>query len=253
MTKFYKQPPYTIIFRKNREGVPMQEFIYIGSEHSHDINHPQFGIIQRYWEHWLDGKDSSNCIALIEGGTFDPSQSLEDATYENAERGFLAWKAKQENMQFDSPEPDDKQEIQHLLQEFSKEEIFHYYFIRDVVQWYWIDSRPDFHEHFGFIPRMPERYGIENYELTLEKLKDIHKDITGQEFDPEDIYFLKRLGSSSYDKAITNKIAARSVAFRDQHIVEEIEKHWNKGKNIFSVYGFSHVEEQEDRLKQLLQ
>ncbi len=252
MTKFHKQPPYIVIFRKNREGVSAQEFVYIGSEHSYDINHPQFGIIQRYWEHWLYGKDSNNCIALIEGGTFDPPQSLEDAMHENAERGFLAWKAEQENMQFTSPEPDYKQEMRHLLQAFSKEQIFHYYFIRSVVQWHRIDPRPDFREHFEFVPRMPERYGIENYELTLEKLVDIHKEITGREFDPEDVYFLRRLGSSYYDKAITNKVSARSMAFRDQHIVGEIEKYWDEGKSIFSVYGFYHVEEQEEQLKQLL-
>lgn len=251
MTKFYKQPPYIIIFRKKRSA-SVQEFIYIGSEHSHDIKHPQFGIVQRYWEHWLENKDKGNCVALHEGGTFDPPEVLEDATYQDAERGFLAWKAEQENMEYTSPEPDYKQEMRHLLQQFSKEQIFHYYFVRSVVQWNRLDPRPDFHEYFEFVSRMPERYGVDDYDLSIEKLKDIHKEITGRKFDSKDTHFLHRLGSPYHDKAITNEVSARSMVFRDQYITEEIKKYWDNGKNIFAVYGHSHVVEQEKQLKKIL-
>lgn len=252
MTKFYKQPPYITAFRKKRKNTSVQEFIYIGSEHSHDIKHPQFGIVQRYWERWLENKDKDNCVALHEGGAFDPSEGLENATYENAERGFLAWKAKQEDMQFDSPEPDYKQEMRHLLQEFSKEQIFHYYFIRNVVQWHRIDPRPDFREYFEFVSRMPKRYGVDDYDLTIERLKEIHKEITGYEFDPEDKDYAYKLSNPFLDLNITNKVSRKCSNFRDQHIIKEIKHYWDEGKSIFAVYGHSHVEEQEEHLKEIL-
>lgn len=253
MTKFYKQPPYITAFRRQTDNNLIQEFIYIGSEHNHDINHPQFGVIKRYFDAWLGGKDPANCIVLHEGGNMnDVQDSMKGAVYRDGERGYLVWLAHQHNINCASPEPESNQEMQYLRKTFDLGKIFHYYFVRMVAQWHRIDPRPNFEEYFDFVPHMPAKYGVEDYELTLGTIERIHRDITGREFDKEDVDFMRRLANPFLDVAVTNQVANACSYYRDKHIVEKIKDHWDVGKHIFAVYGFSHVERQEEQLKQIL-
>lgn len=248
-TKVYKQPPYILWFVKGQ-----QEFAYIGAMHCHDPEHPIFGIIELYWEEWVKGKTSKNAQVLVEGGTRLAGRSLKSTIQHDGEAGFLTYLAHKSGLPCATPEPDAMTEMNYLLKNFSREEILHYYFVRQVDQWHRTKKadRPEYAKYFSYLRKLPKLYGWDGYTLDTDKMEDIHAEIVGEPFDLGDAKLFSKLSDPYQKLAVTNKVSLKCGQFRDAHIVRRIKKYWDAGKNIFSVYGHSHLEVQEDDLRTLL-
>ncbi len=245
-TSFSKQPPYIIGFERGE-----QAFYYIGSFHAHDPEHPQFGILQLYWDEFVKNRKADTCIALVEGGERKVRQTLEEAVNKDGEAGWVAWQSGQAGVSCASPEPDEKQNTQILIKEFGRDAVLHYYFVRELAQWHRHDPLPDYEQYFSFVERWSRQYGL-NESLSLTDLETIHERITGERFDQSQAEYFYNLSNPHEHVAITNDVSRRCTSLRDEHIVAQIKKYWDEGKSIFAVYGFSHVIAQEDTLKRLL-
>lgn len=245
-TKFYKQPPYIIgLMRGN------QVFYYLGAFHTQQPDHPQFGIFRLYWDEFVKNSPAATCITLVEGGKRIAGDTLEATTSREGEAGWVTWHSQRANITCDSPEPDEKQNTKKLIEEFGRDAVLHYYFVRQLDQWHRHDPLPDYQQYFSFIERWPTRYGVDG-SLSIADLEQIHEKITGQTYDQSQANYFYELSNPHEKLAVTNEVSRRCTQLRDEYIVGQIKKYWDEGKSIFAVYGFSHVIDQEDELKRLL-
>jgi hypothetical protein len=246
ITGFSKQPPYIYGFERDA-----QAFYYIGSFHTHSPDHPLFGILRLYWDEFVKNRKAENCIALVEGGERKVSQTLEETVKNDGEAGWVAWQAKQAGITHTSPEPDQVENTRTLINQYGRDAVLHYYFVRELDQWHRHDPLPDYEQYFSFIEQWPQEYGLSE-PLSLTDLEAIHEKLTGKSFDRSQADYFHRLSSPHEHLAITNDVSLRCTKLRDEHVVGQIKHYWDEGKSIFAVYGFSHVIAQEDELKRLL-
>lgn len=161
--------------------------------------------------------------------------------------------AAQENIGTFSPEPDRQIEANHLLERFNREEVMHYYFARQVNQWNLMKRSEDLGSYLEkTLKRHSEFLNWDGFDFSLENMIRVHKEITGQEFDPENWEFFQALSDPRKNIAVTNKVCARSSRFRDSYIVSEILRLWKENKAIFIVYGRTHAIMQEPAIRKLL-
>ncbi len=233
-----------------------QVFSYVGVMHVHDPSHPLFGIVDIYWDQWIKGKrkTADNSIVLVEGGIRPVNGSRSDIITNHGEAGYLVYLADKAGLTCTSPEPKDKDEGEELLRYFSKEEILHYYFVRQIDQWYRTKEkdRPVYDTYFAYLTELPARYGWNDYQLDIKKMEKIYEDIMGVAFDITNARLFNKLSDPYQEVSVSNKVALKSGQFRDKYIVGQLKQYWDSGKSIFSVYGHSHIEVQEEELRRLL-
>jgi hypothetical protein len=245
-TEFYKQPPYIFGFERGK-----QAFYYIGSFHAHDPEHPQFGILRLYWDAFVQSREVSECITLVEGGERKVHQSLEETIKNEGEASWMVWHSQQAGVTHTSPEPDQIENTHTLIDEYGRDAVLHYYFVRELAQWHRNKPLPDYERYFSFVKQWPRQYGLSG-SLSLTELETIHEKITGQTFDRNQADYFYKLSDPHEQLTVTNNVSRRCTKLRDEHIIGQIKKYWDEGKSIFAVYGFSHVIDQEPELKRLL-
>jgi hypothetical protein len=233
-----------------------QILTYIGATHSRNPLDVQFEIIEKEWGSFLEVNSSSKLV-LVEGGLRPISLTKEGSIIENSEAGFVTFLAEQKNLEVMCPEPDRGEERKELLKYFTKEEIQYYYFARVLPSWFEKKKVKDISLH-----EQLEKYkqglkeGIDDswsgFDFSIEHMKIIHKNIFHEEFDENNIDFIKKVINPTTEYSIINKVARASSIYRDLSIVSSIVNQWEQGKSLFVVMGFAHAVIQEKALRQLL-
>lgn len=224
-----------------------KQFLFVlGTAHLYDITHPQFKFIQNKWKDFLKKTDKQDCIVLVEGGKRLVIKGLKEATSQAAEGGFITSLASKEDIDSTSPEPPDKYEVNKLLKKFTKDQIMFYYFSRLVVQWFNTGKLLRFRNYIQRYFDNYKRLLRWDYDFSIDHFIEIHDKRRGHKFDEEDCVHC--LYQFDFDiKDVENS----SVKIRDGYILNKILKLWAGGYNIFAVYGGTHTENWERRLKKL--
>lgn len=167
----------------------------------------------------------------------------------NGDAGFASYLAAKEEILIVSPEPDETEEVERLLREFSKEEIEYYYFARVGAQWNNLKEKPVFEEYIAkFLNEDRDKLGWKDFDFSLKHMIKIHDEKTGHVFDEEKCERCLRDSSNPF----YSPVSRGSSVIRDENIVREIKKYWDLGDSLFVVYGSAHAIVCERALKELL-
>jgi len=245
------QVPY--IYSLNNKG---QSLYYFGAKHVMDPKHPQFDYLHEQWLNFLDNKTKEEIIVVCEGEVNEKNLSnLDDAIKKHGESGAIVFWANQENIQTVRPEPTIEDDANELLKKFSKEEIFYFYIIRGIVSWQRKVEPGDFNVYIlKSVERYKNIFNWEDFDFSFDTtILNEHKKLFGKELDLNDKEFLRKIPVPVGNISIINEVARTSSQNRNFFILDNIEKLWNKGKNMFIVFGASHAIMQERAIREIVE
>ena len=240
--------PY--IFKYEKSG---QCIFYFGSKHSYDPNNDEFNMLEAFWRDFLIETKDKNRIAFEEGGRRPYIDNKNEAISKYGEMGYLVHLATNEKIELFSPEPPEPFRFSELLKTFPKEAIAFHDFARACSQWNSMVNKPDFDTYIdGFLSGDKRESGWIDFDFSIQNMAKIQKDLFGTELDKNDKKFFYDIINPTTKKTIINEISRfEDEEFRDNYILEQIEKYWNMGHNIFIVYGSSHAIRQEPAIRTL--
>jgi hypothetical protein len=102
-----------------------------------------------------------------------------------------------------------------------------------------------------FLKKLQDETGWNEFDFSMQHLKDIHTNIFNTAFDETDQNFFQSIVTPTNTNSVINRISRDMDVVRDTAIVQGILDEWNKGKSVFVVYGASHAVIQEKALKTL--
>ena len=242
--------PYTYSLEKTG-----QVLFYFGSEHKKDPTHPQFATLHQEWKRFLNKAQNKKSIVIYEGNVNENSlPSLEKAIEQFGESGAIVYLARQANVPYFRPEPTIGGESKELLEEYSKEEVAYLYMMRAIASWLRNSATEDFDEYVKrIVERNIKELGWPDFNFSFEStVVSTHKKIFDREFDIEDKNFIMRVANPMYNLSNINEIARTSSQIRNITILDCIRDYWEKGYNIFVVYGASHAVMQERALEDMI-
>jgi hypothetical protein len=224
-----------------------QRLLFCGSRHTSDPKDLQYQEMEELFKEFLISKNPKK-IVMSEGQVRAVEEmTLDEAILNHGDPGFTCWMALNHKIELISPEPDTGKEIAILVEKFGAAKTALYYFARQMHQWARSDFkvRPDWQEYAECLLKSYSSF-FPNFTMTIESLSDIFKQETGKVFSWAEIDTLYKISCP-----IPESVASRCSQFRDEFIFEAIEKHWNKGYDIFIVYGSGHAIVQEPALVKL--
>lgn len=218
---------------------------YFGAKHIFEPNNPQFGNIAQDFNLFLEGKNNALVIVLVEGAIPRTTAEIGQDIHETSERGFITHLAKNMDIKVECVEPDRIVEIKYLLEKFKPDEIEYYYYLRAIRDYFRsgrIQDKTTFEDytaqllnkHKQMFAVLPE---FANFDYSFKHMKQIHENITGEEFDVN-----KRLDvNPRRQDTIMGKIAHATSSFRDFCHIRKIEQCLIDGYSVFIVNGEDHA------------
>lgn len=248
------------IYDNNEKPVPYaierstvdQKVIFIGCQHTNDISSPQFTKLKEYWRKFVrETKDPR--ILLVEGGASSPHESEEKAISVSGEKGLVTYLAHQEDIEVASPEPPRKAEADKLANEFGRDSVMLYYFLRQIPQYHRMRSKREPIKKYmqKTLDSYSKRLEWVGFDFSYQHLVDIYQATFSANFDPNDRNRAHMLSDPTLDETVVNKVSRSSGRYRDAYIAVEIIKYWNEGKSIFAVFGSAHAYSLEPILEEL--
>ena len=227
---------------------------YFGCEHTRNPQNEQFGRIESFWSDFLNKTNKQNCLVLIESVPLPKiTGEREEIIKEYGERGFMVWLAEKEKIPPHYPEMLIGEEAEMLAKSFPKELVVYFYFIRSVQSWIRGNTPDDFE---AILERAAnacqQRISWQDVSYSVEDMKKIHEEIFGESLSLKNRKNIDRTPAPIYYDSIINEVARKSSRIRNIKILEEIERFWGEGKNIFILYGASHAVMQEKVIRSIV-
>lgn len=230
-----------------------QFLFYFGCEHTRDSQNGQFSKIEGFWSDFLNKTNKQNCLVFIESVPLPKIMGeREEIIKEYGERGFMVWLTEKEKIPFHHPEIRIGEEAEILAKSFPKKLIIYFFFIRSVQSWIRGNAPDDFE---AILERAAnacrQRISWQDVSCSVEDMKKIHEEIFGESLSLKNRKNIDRAPVPIYYDSIINEIARKSSHIRNVRVLEEIEKFWREGKNLFILYGASHAVMQEVAIKSI--
>ncbi len=223
--------------------------VFAGVRHSNDPSHGQWPIIEAKWQEFVAHKNDKKHL-FIEGGVGKIPSDVDRAIIERGDPGFIQHHAQEDDISFSAVEPDRQEEVEYLLNKFSREEMMAYYFARQVESWArgYKDSELDWRKYTqGSMDRYETFDALSDMDLSVDNLVNIYETVFGHSFDPENRSVLN--GESSPAK---NPVASACSSLRDAKLMEGILEKFQAGYDVFINYGSGHAIILEPALRELL-
>lgn len=238
--------PYVFKIQKDK-----QVLIYFGANHTNNKNDPMFSKLDDQWNEFLKNENKKKIVFLEGGHGKDKYIDLEQAIERHGEAGYVCHKANLQNIEIISPEPDTKYLMNQLANKYSKDKVIYNFAAAIFLQFNRQITKPNPKEYFErFMKRDCEVVGWKIY--SYEDLKEIHKNIFGTEFDPNDEnHFYKNVAPNEFNSVI-NEISREEDIYRDISVIEKTIEYWKRGYSIFITYGSGHAVIQEPALLEYL-
>lgn len=241
--------PYFYFIKHGR-----QNLYYLGCPHCFNPEDSINSVIKHYWKDFLTQIQGDASLSLVEGGIRELRSSEEESILKDGEAGLVTYLSSIQNIECTSPEPGFEHETNTLLNEFSKDEILTYYFIRGVSQWNRLINKPSFEEYSkASLERYKKILNWGEIDFSVEGRVKTFQSLTGREFEATNYKLMTNFCNPTKTDNILNKVSRANSILRDRYIVSAIEKVWDSGKNIFVVYGKTHAIIQEPALKKALE
>ena len=235
--------PYFFSLKKNNTTL-----FYLGVRHSWDSTDRQFNFIKEKWIDFL--KISKQPLAVVESRGWKTHNTETESILKGGEIDFMAYLCHQTNTPISCFEPDRGKEMNALLQQFSKEQIAYYYFARTVSQWHRLKQKPDIISYLSpFLQRHEKASGWNDFEFSIEHMKKIHQQFFKTELDFNDVEFFKKIESPTQEDNPFKDVVRASGKYRDQTVIKGIKDVWEKGYDLFIVYGEGHAASHEKILR----
>lgn len=242
--------PYVVELSKNH-----QRLLFYGSDHLNNPEHPQFQDIENRWNTFIT--QAAHPIALVEG-RFDEvkEEDTQDRTksiIEGGEAQFVVHLARRDSVPVESPEPDRIWEANELANEFGRDKVVFYYFIRQLSWWSRFTEKPNAQKEAAtMLKLMKKSYQWEDVDFSLGGMESIHQKLFHKPLDWGNTRWIYDVTTPTSQKHITNTLARRSGELRDEHILKETQKHWQEGKSPFLIFGSGHAIRLEPALRELV-
>lgn len=225
--------PYVLAYNNSD-----QNLIFFGSMHSNNLQDRQWAVFDLAWESFINQPNNDklliheNYIETIE------TAARRDSISKYGEIGLAMWSAKQADIPMISGEPNREQELKHLKEQFSEPEIITYYLARQMHQWLRQDREqtPDWRNYINHLIEGTNSVAGWKNPVTPETAIGWYQQITGKEFDPENMQAFYSLSDPSQ-----NPVSSASGSYRDQYLEEVITANWQAGKSLFVIYGSGHA------------
>jgi hypothetical protein len=232
-----------------------QILYYFGSSHSHNPKHPQVDLIIGYWNRFLGDTAKTGRVVLVENRQqVNHCKTIEKAVNEAGEAGLASYLALQEGVAVFCPEPSVREEVGYLASKYSLEYLLTYYFARGVYSWHLLDREPDLNDYLKqFLAMCQREYGTKGLQFDLDKCLSIYEKIFNKAFEPLDREAFYSMVDPTQDNNQLNEIARSIGVFRNYRILDQIKEHWERGSNLFIVYGRAHAIMQEPVLRDFIQ
>ncbi|MBN8837662.1 MAG: hypothetical protein J0I09_10400 [Sphingobacteriia bacterium] len=239
--------PYIIdVAAKNKRVV------FIGCVHDVDSTHPQFKIIEKYFD------EVKPQIAFNEGGQIPDSihyVSFNDALKRDGETGVLKYNADKSGIKMMNGDMDAKTELALTLRKLPKEELFLYYVMERIAIPYHYGAYKD--ESFDTVfNRIIHRYFIKNgfplsdKETDLSYFKTLYEKETKRKFNTKD------LDLEAFDYVNDNckycAVGRVSKMTRDSVLLSKIDAALNKYDRVMVTFGHGHALAIEPALKEII-
>lgn len=261
------------IYTYHLENKSGQEIYFFGSRHSNDPADPMFIEIKKAFDviHpdivLVEGCESINLIKarVIEMGKKETD--VQGLIRRGGESHYTLKLAIDVGVNFESPEPDMRDEIAYLEEKgFERDAIFAFYVFRQLQQYtrekpsqdsskaqksVSQDIEPLFRELRSATKWDGFDYSIEHAQILGRKFWKHELDLINPNVP---IQFVDPIPwpdtPDQYTKV--NEVAAISSMFRDRHIVGRVAEHLKDHKKIFVVYGSAHAVVEEPALRELM-
>ena len=242
-----------------------KELHYFGSRHSRNSEDELFSKIEQAFN------ESSPDIVFVEGisarGDVEKfNEKVKEASREEiidhtGEPGFTLKLAVEKGVEWQSPEPSDKDLYDYLQEQgFLKDEIFAWDVFHILPQYNRQMDKQSFKEYVSrFIESFEKNTNWEEFNYSYEHAIQLGEQILGKKIDVEDEpngtdYIDPIPWEEKKDKqTVLNRIGEASSLFRDRKIVNDIAEALETHKKVFVVYGASHAAMQEPALRKLFE
>ena len=228
-----------------------QALFYFGVRHSRKPDDPQWSQLADEWGKFIAATGEKRAI-MFEGGQIPTStEERDEAIRKFGESGALLFIARDAGAELSWPDPTMAQEAEKLQTMFEAAQVAYFFFARSAGAWLRSGTMGTFDEVLtkaatatsARIPGAPADVGA---------YSAIHKTIFGHPLESAQQEQLIRASAPVYHDSVINDIARADSRFRNERIVTEVEKFWNKGYSIFMLFGAAHAVIQEPALRALV-
>ncbi len=232
-----------------------QKLVYFGAKHSNNIDDGQFEELTKYWADFLVQTENSPRIVFTENHSkLDLAElSYTDAITKFGEGGAIQLLAEKSGVEFFCPEPPSSNYLQVLIEKYSRDELVYFFFIRGIVSWYRQKGDISFENYAqGYVDREKRRFGWDDYDFSLDHMKEVHSSIYDQDFDINNERLIRNAANPAIWQTVINELSREVSIARDVYIIEKIREYWLKGFNIFVVYGSGHAIIEEPDIRNIV-
>lgn len=231
-----------------------QHLYFFGSRHIYDINDEQIPKLEEFWNEFVLLTKGMPRMVLVEGGKRPVLNSKKEAIETGGEIHYAAFLASQNEVHVESPEPPASYWYKELASKFSKDSVAYYDFARVCYQWNQKEVHPPFESYMGsFIESNIKNSGWNDYDFSLEHMKEIHSKIFSTPFKEDDKQFFYDVINPTTSFSIINEVSrADDEGIRDEYILSEIERYWKEGNSLFVICGLQHAVMLERALRKLI-
>jgi hypothetical protein len=231
-----------------------QLLYYFGVNHSQDPNNPQYNLLMEKWNEFVSGSNGMKTAVIIESFEISTQEdSMEKYIQRYGERGAGVYLANQNKSMLVFGEPGTKKVVAHLLKKYSKEEVL--LFFESIAINFWYNSKIE-KSLQEFLSSHTDKYrrflNWPDLVISTDLIKDIYKKIFDQELNIEDEKIFSRITSPVDIGSKINELSRSQSEYRNEYILDQIEKYWNEGYNIFIIYGAGHAVMQEPVISSLI-
>ncbi len=214
---------------------------------------PQYPVLRDFWQKFVLETEGKNrmvvCEARIRPGTID----LNTYKGKGGESIYTQVLANQLGISVVRFEPDTKTVNEIALKEVTKDELQYHYFARVVYQWNRSTEKPNFEEYISkYLAEDKKESNWEGYDFSLKHMIEIHKNMFGAEFDPNDEKFFHQICNPHRIISRANFASKIVTLVRDEVVSGKIVELVQSGVNVFTCYGFGHAIVQEPVYRALL-
>ncbi|MCX6701697.1 MAG: hypothetical protein NTX96_00690 [Candidatus Zambryskibacteria bacterium] len=231
-----------------------QYLYYFGSNHTHDSQHPQFDLLMEKLNEFFSVTENKKRAIIVEREhTSNQCGNISQYIFFYGESGAGIFYANQTNSTLIMGEPSQKEIFGYLLNSFSKEEIILFYVCHDIKHW---QKNKRNRSIETFLSEQTKKYreplNWQELELNLAFINSIYLKMFGKDLDINDEKLFSQITTPVTIKSKLNEISRSQSQFRNEYILDKIEKYWNEGYNIFIIYGAGHAVMQEPAIRSLV-
>lgn len=252
-SKIKHETPYFYFFRSKD-----QLLYYFGSNHSNDPNHPQFSLLREKWGEFISKttKGAKRAFIVESCGLSKKEPTMKESIVKRGEVGAGIYLAGESRSLLVFGEPEDSEIVNYLLnKKFSKEETL--LFFEGIAIKFWHNNKNKMNKSIQeFLSNHTEKYrkllNWSDLVVSLELIDSIYRKLFNQSLNIDDEKIFSQITTPVILSSRINELSRSQSVYRNEYILDQIEKYWQDDYNIFIIYGAGHAVMQEQAILSLI-